>query len=345
MNNNSNEEFKDEALIKGDLEELDPHMKITYEIFIKYLGEEIIRKVFSKNILWKDEGLEEFGKSIYKLFSSTINKGNEINNIINLIMKMVYTFLCEKHPQVCIRSIEIFEILLTEIKNSKTNLNYDFTITDRILIKIKEKLGDVNAKLRGRAVDLYSFMLKQESCDYNNLLSELVEDELKQIDSRKVIRSSKMILGKLSIFNNVFEDFNNALKDKRTEMNTFPFNLSSTYVIEKINHSKSEVRKLDSEIILKMYKIFGFKKLEPHLKKVDERELEKLEELIPEVKDIIQFLKMNPKGSENSIIAREKSPKERPKGRSTSKDKKGNSSSKQVNAKNSNKVYRLLKKC
>jgi centrosomal protein CEP104 len=171
----------------------------------------------------------------------------------------------------------------------------------------------------------------------------LVEDELKQIDTRKVIRSSKMILGKLSIFNNAFEDFDMALKDKRTEINTFPFNLICTYTIEKINHSKSEVRKLDREIIIKMYKIFGFKKLEPHLKKVDERELEKLVILIPEVKEIIQNLKMNPKGSENSII-REKSPKERPKGRSTSKDKKGNSSSKQINSKNSNKSLSPPKK-
>ncbi len=287
------EEFKDSNLIKGDLEEVDSIHRRNFDLFIKYIGEDGLKKLFSKNILWKEEGLEEFNKGLNKNFAESckaepMKSGNEIDLLINLIMKMLHLFLCEKHPQTCVRSMEIFETLLNEIKKTTVKLNYDINLTDNILVKIKEKLGDVNAKIRNKAVQLYNYMLKQEFCDYNNLLIELIEDEMKRFDVRKVVKSSKMILGKLSIFDKVFEDFDNAVKEKRTDKNSFPFNLIATYVIENITHSKSEIRKLDREVIIKMCKIFGFKKLEPFFKKVDERELEKLIKDIPEVKEIIE---------------------------------------------------------
>ncbi len=280
------EEFKDEALLKGELDEIDSKLKGTYELFVKYIGEEGLKKLFSKNILWKEEGLEDFNKNLQKILEEAEKNGNEINMLINLIMKMIFMILCERHPQATIRSIEVFENLLNQIKNSKAKLNYDYSITDRILNKIKEKVGDVNPKVRSKAVLLYTFMLKQDFCDYNNLLTELIEDEMKKFDTIKIKKSSKMILGKLSILKNVFDDFDSAINEKRTDKNIFPFILLATYVIENINHSKSEVRKLDREVILKMYKIFGFKKLEPLLKKVEEKELEKLIKDIPEVKEI-----------------------------------------------------------
>ncbi len=311
------EEFRDETQLKGELEELDNQHRNIYEPFIKYVGDEGLRRMFSKNILWKDEGLDLFNKTVPKIFEDNINNSKEISNLINLTMKMLNSFLSEKHPQVSIRSIEIFETLLNQIKQSKASLNYDLTITDRILLKIKEKVGDVNTKLRNRAVDLYGYMLKQDFCDYNNLVSELVEDEIKH----KITRSSKMILGKLSIFQNVFNDFDNAIKEKRTDMNSFPFIFVSTYVIENICNSKSEVRKLARTVLILMYKLFNYKKLEPLLKKVEERELEKL---VPDIPEIALFLKQlnnnNLSMVNNNKIKR---------GRSSSRDK-----SKEKNEKN-----------
>lgn len=297
-------------------------------MFIKYIGEDGLKKLFSRNILWKEEGLEDFNKCLPNIFSESckaesVKSGNEIDVLINLILKMLFLFLCEKHPQTSIRSMDIFETLLSEIKKATVKLNYDINLTDNILLKIKEKLGDVNAKVRNKAVCLYSFMLKQDFCDYHNLLSELIEDEMKRLDIKKVIRSSKMILGKLSIFNQVFKEFDIAVKDKRTDVNTFPFNLIATYVIENINHSKSEVRKLDREVIIKICKIFGFKRLEPLIKKVDERELEKLIKDIPEIKELIEQRLKELNTSIQPHNSRNKSPKgEREKSGSPKRDKK-----------------------
>ena len=217
-----------------------------------------------------------------------------LNQLINLTMKFVHIFLNEKHPQIPIRSIDIFQNLLKkiEILTKKQKLNYDFNITDNILIKIKDKLGDVNIKLRAKAVDLYCFMLKQNFCDYNNLLSELLEEEFKHIDSRKIIKTSKIINGKLSIFDNVFDEFQNALNEKRTEINTFPLNLILSYTVENLSHSKSEIRKISRNVLVKISAIFGYKKIENSLKKTDERELEKLIEQIPEVLELVKSMQV-----------------------------------------------------
>lgn len=292
-NNNTIQEILDEAAIKGELEELDPNIHFTYEPLAKIIGDETLRKIFSKHVLWKEEGLTEFIESLGKIF--TDRDTASINSLINLILKLVYNLTCEKHPVVVVKAIDIFEKLLILIRDSKVELNYDFSISDLILVKIKEKVGDVSPKVRGRVVNLYCFMLKQQSCDYNNLLTELVEDELKPlIDTKRIVKSSKMKLGKLSIFDNVFDDFPNAIKQNRTSMQYFPFEFILRYVIENLNHSKSEVRKLDRAVLIKMYKLFGFKMLEPLLKKADERELAKLVPDIPELEEVIK--------SSNSLV-------------------------------------------
>jgi hypothetical protein len=185
--------------------------------------------------------------------------------------------------------IDIFEKLLERIKNSKEKLVYDINITDNILLKVNEKLGDVNQKVRNRGVELYTQILQQKFCDYNNVLIELVKDENRLNISKtiKLSSSSRVIIGKLGIFINVFHDLDKAITEKRTDMNTFPFLPISTFLIDNINHSKSEIRKIVRSLVLRINKFFGFKRLEPLLKRVDEKELTKLIPDIPEVIDLI----------------------------------------------------------
>lgn len=315
---------KEEIIIKTELEALDPSVKQAYEILIKYSGEDCIRKIFSKQIAWKEEGFDIINSIMSRILSDG-KKNNEINLVINQMRKIINTFLNDRLPQICLRSMDTFYKLLSEMKNNKLNNNniqYDPNLTDSILIKIKEKLGDVKIKLRRKAVELYCHMLNQDFCDYNNLLLELIEDELKLIDTKRLFnKSSKIIFGKLLIFDNAFDNLSKVFKEKRSELNQFPLLQTATYVIENISNSKSEIRKLDRTIVIKIYKIFGFKKIEPLLKKVDNRELVKLKKDIPEVNEIIKQnnLKNNPN---SSIRILNKNDKERSPGRSSSGGKK-----------------------
>jgi hypothetical protein len=143
-------------------------------------------------------------------------------------------------------------------------------------------------------------MLSLDYCDYNNLISELIEDELKQLDIKYIKKSSKVIYGKLEIFKNVFDDFQNALSNKRTDMSSFPLNLVMNYLILNVTHSKSEIRKLCRLDILKFINIFGVQKIKKKLEKIEPRELNKLVNEIPALQDVFPHLAGNGQGS-NSL--------------------------------------------
>lgn len=270
---------------KGELEPLDAKTMNTYLPFIKFIGEEGLRKLFSKQILWKEEGFDLFIAKMPDMFNSK-DSSSDVNNLITLVMKLVMIFLEEKHPSTVIKTLDIVKLLLDSIKQHRTQLNIDLNITDSMLTKIKSKLGDVMPKVRTKTVELYCYMLTLDFCDYNNLISELIEEELKHIDSKYIPKSSKLILGKLEIFNKAFDDFQNAVQTKRTDMETFPYNLVSNYLILNVSHSKSEVRKMTRLVIGKFIKIFGTKNIQKKLERVDMRELAKLVNEIPQLKDV-----------------------------------------------------------
>ena len=209
------------------------------------------------------------------------NKTDTTNKIITSIMKLSMELIEEKHPSVVMKTLDILKELFEYIKKHGTKLNIDLNITDSVLTKIKRRLGDANRKVRAKAVSLYCYMLTLNFCDYNNLISELLEEELKHYDSKYIPKSPNLIIGKLDIFNSVFDKFNEAINSKRTSLETFPSNLVMEYLIMNVSNSKSEVRKLSRLIISKFINIFGFNKIKKKLERIEERELIKLINEIP----------------------------------------------------------------
>ena len=138
------------------------------------------------------------------------------------------------------------------------------------------------------------------------------------------------MVGKLEILKNVFDDFKNALSNKRTDMSTFPSNLVMNYLIMNVTHSKSEVRKLCRLDILKFINIFGVHKIKKKLEKVDGRELNKLVNEIPALQDVFPNLVGNGQGSnslDNSYGSRKFN---NSKSRSKNKNNKLNTSNKSI---------------
>lgn len=266
-------------------EDLEENVKSEYELLIKELDEGTVKKIFSKQILWKEDGLSYLITKIPEMLSKKDLKA--LNELILLLMKLSTNLLEEKHPFVVIKSINIFKLVLGCIKDLN-KLNIDISITDTMLTKIKQKLGDVNQKVRSKAVELYSYMLTLNFCDYNNLISELVEEELKHLDCNYVQRSFKVILCKLQIFDSVFNMFDDSVQNKRTSMDVFPVNLVSAYLVMNISHSKSEVRKHARAALKKFIAIFGTKKVIKKLESIEQRELIKLCNEIPELKESLQ---------------------------------------------------------
>ena len=279
----NNEETKEEDEIgeaeKGELEEISPKLLNDFILIANVLGKENMSKIFAKHILWKEEGLNIFLEQI----DDILKKNNNSNDIISSILKLCIILLEEKHPSVLIKTLDIIKRLFEYIKKYNINLKINPKITDSILIKIKEKLGDVNPRVRAKAVSLYCYMLSLNFCDYNNLISELVEEEIKNND-KYIPKSSNLILGKLDIFINLFNNFDDSIKMKRTNKEEFPSALLMEYLICNISHNKPEIRKKTRQAIDLFLKIFGIPKFKKNLERIDERELLKLINEIPDLK-------------------------------------------------------------
>ena len=334
LNNEPNkEENENGEAEKGELEDIKPSLLKEFKLIADVIGELGMRKIFSKQILWKDEGLNEFLEKIddvldYKVNgiiengNNNKNKSDITNQIITQIMKLSMILIEEKHPSVVIKTLKILQKLFEYIRLHGTKLNIDLNITDSVLSKIKRKLGDANKKVRAEAVSLYCYMLTLDFCDYNNLISELLEEELRHYDSKYIPKSPHLIIGKLEIFQSVFDDFDQAVKSKRTSQESFPTNLVMDYLIMNVNNSKSEVRKLCRLNISKFINIFGVNKIKKRLEKIEERELLKLINEIPSLEQYFPKIKMNnnnmslsqvnnSNGSNNSIARNKSKNKER----------------------------------
>ena len=287
--NNEPENKQDEfgSTDKGELEPIDSKILKDFYLITKIIKEEGMKKIFSKQVLWKEEGLSILLENIVNLleYKEEENNSNTINITISQIMKLSLILIEDKHPSIIIKTLQVLKELFEYLKEHNFKLNIEPSITDSILFKIKQKIGDVNPKVRAKAVDLYSFMLTLNFCDYNNLISELLEEELKHYDSKYIPKSNNLIMGKLDIFISVFNNFSDAIKSKRTKIETFPYNLVIEYLLMNVSHNKSEIRKKTRFVISQFIRYFGALKIKKKLEKIEERELMKLVAEIPELRE------------------------------------------------------------
>ena len=296
------ENMKDmEQIEKKPLEELDNNIKNKYELLICFVGEDTLRKIFSKFIYYKEEGFDILKIKVKEIINEQKNT-SEANKYIVLLIDIIYNFLGDKHPSVVYKCLDIFSNILEAIeeKSKLSKVSYDFTITKKILNKIKEKLNDISKKVRLKASELYCFMLDTDFCEYNTLLIELIENEvfnhfnkyLLSINrnrrykynsyddynhNRNEIKSSKqLIITKMDIFLQVLKNFNDAVKKKKTDKQKFPQNILGDFIIMNINHPKDEVREKTKDLMINFIKIFGNKIFNKMQMVIDDKELCKI---------------------------------------------------------------------
>ena len=303
----------DEPIVKEPLEDLDNNLRNKYELLICFVGEDAIRKIFSKFIYYKEEGFNILKIKVKDIIFEQKNT-SEANKYIVLLMDIVFIFLDDRHPSIVSNSLDVFSNILKAIeeKSKENNISYDFTITKKILNKIKEKLNDISKKVRTKAADLYCLMLNTDFCEYNTLLIELIENEVINqfnkyllnltmknkykykfsfsdnfnYNNKNEIKSSKqLIITKMSIFLKVLNNFDEAVKKNKTDKQKFPKNILGDFIIMNINHPKDDVRDITKDVMIKFIGIFGNKILNKLNLIMDDKELNKIIQDKEELKD------------------------------------------------------------
>ena len=326
---------EDEPIEKKELEELDNSLRTKYDLLICFIGEDTLRKIFSKYIYYKEEGFDLLKEKVKNIINEQKNT-SEANKYIITLIDIIYNFLDDKHPSIVYKCLDIFNNILEAIeeKSRQSKVSYDFTITKKILNKIKEKLNDISKKVRTKAADLYCFMLNTDFCEYNTLLIELIENEVvnhfnkylisinrknkyklvydnyNYINKHEVKSSKQLIITKMEIFLKVLDKFDEAVKKNKTDKKKFPQNILGDFIIMNINHPKDAVREKTKDVMIKFIAIFGNNILNKMQMILDDKELTKILQDKKELKSAYDDLKKEKEREKEREKEKDKNEKE-----------------------------------
>ena len=296
-NNNSNNSFgaidsfkdKNEKFNLKDIpppEDISEEMQKKFKMLIDLFGEDIFKKIFSKHIQYKVIGFQELNNQVTGKIIEIKGTTQETNKYIVSLINIFFIFLDDRRPSLVSESLELFINVLKGIKgrSSSNKTEYDFKITKRLLNRIRSKLNHISKTVRTKAEELYSYMLISNFCEYNSLITELVESDvdnfykkigmtdrtnlnmgkcLNNILSKggmsniKIDSTKELIITKMNIFIKILTDLENNQENKTVNEKNFPKDIVGDFIIINVDHPKKEVRFVTKNVLLKYIRIFG----------------------------------------------------------------------------------------
>ena len=273
---------ENDPIEKEPLEELNPEIQTKFQSLINIFGEDVLQKIFSKYIYYKEEGFDLLNlKSKDIIIDNKISTSDANKYIISLI-NIFFNFLDDKHPSIVCKCLELFLNILKGIeeRSQQNQKEYDFKITKKILDKIKEKLNHISKRVRLKASELYCYMLEKDFCEYSTLIVELVEKDVNlyfnklgilynnQVNMSKNLiitpnfkpeASKQLIITKMSILLEILKKIETNQKNSDNLIKKFPQNIVGDYIAININHPKEEVRDITKEVLIQFIRYFGNK--------------------------------------------------------------------------------------
>ena len=122
---------------KGKLEKISKEILDEFSDITNILGEENMQKIFSKQYLWQEEGINILLEKLEEIIK--INNKN-YKNIITSIFKLCLLIMEDSNPSNNIKIFEIIKKVFNYMKNNKIKIKLEKNITEEIfyeIIKIK----------------------------------------------------------------------------------------------------------------------------------------------------------------------------------------------------------------
>ena len=288
INSLSNEDSLDysiQDIKKEPLEELSSEIREKNIFLINILGEEIIRKIFSKNVYYKNDGFNALNLRVNDIIVFSPQYEEESKNYIASLMKIFFLFIDDKNSSVVLNCFELLRNIIKAIKekNLINKIKYDYRIEKSIINKIIEKFNHNSKRIRKKASQLYCYILDSNFCEPNSLLIDLIQNEVNEYfyklnsinknnyasrlnSARSGIGMSRgmgylisinknTIIEKMNIFFDIFS-FPEKFKLKFNK-NKFPKTIIGDFIIMNMNSPKEEVREITKKVLIKYIKIFG----------------------------------------------------------------------------------------
>ena len=268
------------------LEELSPEIKSQNEFLINILGEDIIQKLYSKNLYYKEEGFRALNMRVYDIIIFCPESAEETNKYLSALINIFLLFFDDDNPKIILNCIDLFMNIIKAIEEKKylNKIDYSFQISRPIIKKIKDKLSFDSDIIRDKLVELYCYILNSNLNDYNSLIIELVDNEVNEYFSKlninknnlnlkinshwnaleifrnktylKFDKNKNSIISKMNIFLNIFSNYIK-FEHKKFDINKFPKDIVGDFIIMNINYPNREVKDITQKVLVKYIEIFG----------------------------------------------------------------------------------------
>ena len=290
-NNNSNYDINDQSLSIQEnlnnlnnnnnnnnnniLTEIDENSLEKYKYLLPYIEKEGIQKLLSEKLNNKIEGLQLLRDKLNEIFVD-----ENLKEILKLIFEISFNLFYEKNVNLFLLNLDFLKDLFDYININKEKVNKKLIKNDRLFKFIIYKFSDNFDKIREKSQELYEKFLQEKLIDQNYLINLLISEEIKnnlnynQSNNKSILVKLKILL---NFFGTSFEYDEN-----------FPHKTIMTFLIQNCENPISEIRKMSRLLVNKLIIKFGLRNYINDLLKINKRELNKLANEIPELKDNLE---------------------------------------------------------
>ena len=282
-------EIENEEIYKVEvypLEEINKNDLENYELLIPYITEEGLRKLLSKQYVYKEEGFEILNNKLGEIFN-----GSKLNDIIFVLFKLEANFFETKQGTIIIKNLELIYNTFKYI-NSKSNkinlakdiLNFAF---DRVVREIQKRFNDSSEKVRKKSMEVYIFILYQRVINFDLLINSLISTDINNKDNNYYVKSYCNIICKLDIISDIFDNYNTIMNNKISTEETIPKELIIDYILLYVNDSKNNIKKKSRKLAEEAAELFGTTIFIKKLKVFNSRDLKELSTKIKTLEPVI----------------------------------------------------------
>lgn len=249
----------------ADMNEPEPlsnHAATKADALLPTLGEDIVRRLFSKTWQFREDALHKIEKELAggQLFQSVDNA-----TVFSVVLGAVRHTIPDKVAQVAISSMDLAKSLIEQIDPRRVNLRGDVPEHfHKILEELLNKVGDGNVRLRDNAEQTFLQLTRAEVVG----VGQAVQAILKPMANQKS-QSQRHIIGRLSLLNHIVQEY-------KIDVPQVPFQPVVEYALNGFKNSNGEIRTASYNLLLSIFSCVG-QKLMPYLQGLRPAQVEMLQ--------------------------------------------------------------------
>ena len=217
------------------------------EPFVHIIGEDLCRKIFSKNWQFREEGLDTIQSEIIKDGSSELFGQFESPDIYTGVLGAIRYTVGDKVAKVSLKSMGLLGVLLNQIPPSRSFIRGEASeYLQTTLVFLLDKIGDNNPRVSEIAEQSFLILAKSDIIGIGPAVQLILKP------NKEKSASQKHNLGRLNLLMSLVEEY-------QIDNSLIPFQPVVDYAITGFSNSNSEIRNAAYNLLMVIYGCTGEK--------------------------------------------------------------------------------------